>query len=65
MYAKLAIKIDAVTTCFRVSEYYGIYDFLTGHGYTHYEAEDVASWAQLACIGEEYELHGAEIAIEE
>ena len=44
---------------------WGIYDFLTEHGYSHEEAADVASWAPDAPIGEAYDLHGAEITIVE
>lgn len=40
-----------------------VYAFLTDHGYTHEEAADVASWAELAGVGEQYELDGAEIVI--
>lgn len=31
-----------------------IYDFLTGIGYAHEAAADIASWAELASVGEHY-----------
>lgn len=40
-----------------------IYAFLTDHGYSHDIAADVAGWADLASVGEEYELDGAAIII--
>lgn len=43
-----------VTSCLHTNEHDSIYDFLTGIGYTHEEAADIASWAELASEGEEY-----------
>lgn len=37
-----------------VNEHDEIYDFLTGIGYAHEAAADIASWAELASVGEHY-----------
>lgn len=65
MYGKIEIEIGSVSAQFSTLKHDEIYDFLIGHGYTHCEAADVADWAELASIGEEYELHDAKIIIEE
>lgn len=40
-----------------------IYWFLRDHGYSHDDAAEVASWAEVAYIGEVFFLDGAEIEI--
>ncbi len=65
MYGKISIKIGATTLHFRTLDHYAIYDFLVDRGYTHSDAAEVADWAENAFIGEEYDLPGAEIVIEE
>ena len=65
MYSKISIKIGATTFYFRTLDHDAIYDLLVDRGYTHCDAAEVADWAELAAIGEVYDLPGAEIAIEE
>ena len=62
-YANIIIKTPTGAAQIRTNAYHSIYDFLTEKGYSHEDAENVASWADLASIGEEYELDGAEIFI--
>ena len=40
-----------------------IYDFMTEKGADHEDAANVAGWADLAEVGEDYELEGFEIYI--
>lgn len=63
MYAYIIIKTRTGMAQIRTNSYRTIYDYLTERGYSHEDAENVASWADLASIGEEYELDGAEIYI--
>ena len=63
MYGTIIIKTAEAQAQFKTSEHDGIYDFLTDHGYSHDIAADVEGWADLASIGEEYELDGVEIII--
>ena len=65
MYSKISIKIGTTTFYFGSLDHYAIYDFLVDRGYTHCDAAEVADWAELAAIGEVYDLPGAEIVIEE
>lgn len=44
----------SAASCLHTNEHDSIYDFLTCIGYTHEEAADIASWAELASEGEEY-----------
>jgi hypothetical protein len=63
MYGTIIIKIGLVQAQFKTWAHDSIYDFLTDHGYSHDIAADVAGWADLASVGEEYELDGAVIII--
>ena len=46
--------------------YENIYDYLTRRfNLEHEQAEDAASWCELATVGEEYEGDGFEIVVEE
>lgn len=63
MYRTIIIKTASAQVQFKTWAHDSIYDFLTGHGYTHDIAADVAGWADLASVGEEYELDGAAIMI--
>lgn len=65
MYGKIIIKTPTGSAQIKTNSYHCIYDFLTSKGFDHETAEEVASWACVAEIGEEYELDGAEIYIEE
>lgn len=65
MYGTIIIKIASAQAQFKTRAHDSIYDFLTDHGYSHDTAADVAGWADLAAVGEEYELEGAEIIITE
>ena len=62
-YANIIIKTPTGMAQIRTNSYRTIYDYLTEKGYSHEDAESVASWADLADIGETYELDGAEIFI--
>ena len=61
MYIIIKTKTGMAQIC--TTSYNCIYDFLIEKGYVHEIAEDVACWASVANIGEEYELGGAEIII--
>ena len=65
MYGSIIIKTASVQAQFKTWAHDSIYDFLIDHGYSHDTAADVASWADLASVGEEYELDGATILIVE
>ena len=54
MYGYLYIKHRGFIRSFRANESEYIYNYLTGCGCSHEEAEDIASWAELAAIGDEY-----------
>ena len=54
MYGTLCICKDGCTVRRRASDFYGIYDYMISCGRCHEEAEDIASWADLAAIGDEY-----------
>lgn len=56
MYGTAIIKLKSRKAQFKTSQYYGIYDFLIDYGYSHDIAANVADWAELASVGEEYEL---------
>lgn len=62
-YANIIIKTHTGSAQIRTNAYHCIYDHLISKGFEHEVAEDVASWADLASIGEEYELDGAKIFI--
>ena len=63
MYGTIIIKTAAAQAQFKTWAHDSIYAFLTDHGYSHDTAADVAGWADLASVGEEYELDGAVIII--
>mgnify|MGYP004496581161 FL=1 len=65
MYGTISIRIGAVTTRFKTLDHDAIYCLLIDRGYAHCDAAEVADWAELASVGEEYDLPGAEIVIEE
>jgi hypothetical protein len=55
MYGTLCIRYRGFTAYRKTNDCEGIYDYLTGAcGCDHEEAEDIASWAELAAIGDEY-----------
>lgn len=63
MYGTIIIKIGLVQAQFKTWAHDDIYDFLTNHSYSHDIAADIAGWAELASVGEEYECDGATIII--
>lgn len=63
MYGTIIIKLKSAQAQLKTWAHDSIYDFLTDHGYGHDIAADVAGWADLASVGEEYELDGAAIFI--
>lgn len=65
MYANIIIKTRTGSAQIRTNSYHCIYDYLRDKGYSHEDAENVASWADLADVGEEHNLPGAEIYIAE
>ena len=65
MYGNIVIKTASGSAQFRTNAYDSIYDYLRYKGYSHEEAEEVASWAPEAPYGDEYELDEAEITIVE
>mgnify|MGYP000818556058 FL=1 len=65
MYGKIIIKTATAQAQYRTWAHDSIYNFLVDHGYSHDTAADVAGWADLASVGEEYELDGAAIIIVE
>lgn len=65
MYGKIVIKTATGLAQFRSNSYDAIYDYLIDKGFSHEDAEEVASWAPDVPYGSEYELDGAEIYIVE
>lgn len=63
MYGTVIIKTASAQAQFKTWAHDSIYAFLTDHGYSHDIAADVAGWADLASVGEEYELDDAAIII--
>lgn len=63
MYGKIIIKTATAMAQFRTCAHDSIYAFLTDHGYSHDIAADVAGWADIASVDEEYELDGVTIII--
>ena len=63
MYGTIIIKTAEAQAQFKTWAHDGIYAFLTDHGYSHDTAADVAGWADIASVGDEYELDGAAIII--
>lgn len=63
MYGTIIIKTASAQAQFKTWAHDSIYAFLTDHGYAHEDAADVASWAGLAAVGEQYELDGTTIII--
>ena len=63
MYGTIIIKIGLAQAQFKTVAYDSIYDFLTSHGYSHHIAADVADWADLASVEDEYEFDGRIIAV--
>lgn len=61
--AMIIIKTAEASAQFKTCAHDSIYAFLTDHGYSHDVAADVEGWAELASVGEEYELDGAAIII--
>ena len=62
-YPTVVIKLKSVQAYFKPWAHDDIYAFLTNHGYSHDIAADIAGWAELASVGEEYECDGATIII--
>lgn len=58
MYGHIYIRRNGVTVIYKTTDYYSIYDALVNMGYDHEEAENIASWAENAPIGEKYETGG-------
>lgn len=63
-------SLDTVIRCrdghFGDALYMAVYDYLTRRfGLEHEQAEDAASWCELAAVGECYAGDGFEILIEE
>lgn len=56
---EIAIKHDGVTHYFQTDDFYGIYDHVRWLGFDHYVAEDLASWAENAPEGSDYNLGAA------
>lgn len=54
MWGHIYIKRNGVTVIYKANDYDTIYFALINMGYDHESAEDVASWAELASIGDEY-----------
>ncbi len=55
MYEHLYIRHSGVTVIYKANAYDYIYNALINMGYPHEDADDIASWAELATIGDEYE----------
>ena len=59
----IIIKTSSSQAMLKTWAHDSIYDFLIESGYSHDAAADVAAWADLAYVGEKYELDGADITI--
>lgn len=66
MYGHIYIRHNGATAIYKANDYDVIYDALTNMGYEHEEAVHIASWAEMATIGDEYDTSGQdEITLEE
>lgn len=63
MYGKIFISTPTAQAQLKTTAHSSIYTFLVELGYSHEDAADVADWAEIASVGEEYELRGASIVI--
>ena len=61
--ATIIIKTSSSQAMFKTWAHNSIYDFLINRGYSHDTAASVEGWANLASVGEKYELNGADITI--
>ena len=59
----IIIKTSSSQAMFKTWAHDSIYYFLINRGYSHETAADVADWAEIGSVGEEYELDGADITI--
>ena len=59
MLGHIHIETKGTAYYFGTAESEKIYDVLTGLAFEHEEAENIASWAENAPIGEEYETERA------
>lgn len=61
--AQIIIELKSRSLQARADAHDTIYDFLRDSGYSHDDAAEVADWAELAGIDEEFFLDGAKIRI--
>lgn len=61
--ATIIIKTSSSLAMFKTWAHDSIYDFLINSGYSHDTAASVEGRADLAYVGEKYELDGADITI--
>lgn len=65
MYAQIVIKSSDEIHQFGAKNHNTIYEYMLLKGCSHDVAADVADWAEIASVDEEYELDGFEIYIAE
>jgi ubiquitin C-terminal hydrolase len=63
MYELLSIRTKGKEYEYVADQYQSIYEILRYLNYSHEEADDIASWSQLASLGDEYESTKREIEI--
>lgn len=63
MYEQIIIELKSSSLQAKTTEHSTIYNFLRKHGYSHDDAAEVADWAELAGVEEEFYLDGAKIRI--
>lgn len=58
MNCEVVISFSGVTRYFSTVDHMRIYDYLRSHGLGHVDAAEVASWSELASVGDTYEVFG-------
>ena len=58
MDCEVAISFSGVTRYFSTLDHMRIYDYLRSYGLGHVDVAEVASWAELASVGDTYEVFG-------
>lgn len=54
----VSISFSGVTRYFSTVDHMRIYDYLRSLGLGHVDSAEVASWAELASVGDTYEVFG-------
>lgn len=63
MYPRIVIGYSEGSAQFGKKNHNSIYEYMISTGCDHDVAADVADWAEIASVGEQYELDGFDIFI--